>query len=237
MKALILAAGLGKRMRPLTYQCPKPLLSVGPCRLIDWSIAGLVKAGVREIVINAAHLSDQFEPTLGRERLGARLQYSIEGPTWNESLETLGGIAKALPLLSEDDEPFIVVAGDIVSDFDFSRLVSHREAIRCGVKDAHLVLVPNPDFHPSGDMGLKGDWVCREKVYTFSSIGIYSPRVFKEIRPVYQKLFPWFYQFVDAQRVSGELFEGFWENVGTPDALQALSQRCCLGKVPIPHLR
>lgn len=238
MKALVLAAGLGKRMRPLTYECPKPLLKVGSWRLIDWSIAGLVSAGIREIVINAAHLSNQFEPALGNQRFGARIHYSIEGPSWNESLETLGGIAKALPLLSNGSEPFIVVAGDIVSNFDFSHLVVQREAILRGEKDAHLVLVPNPEFHPSGDMSLDGIWVSRKETsYTFSSIGIYSPRIFQGVRPVYQKLFPWFYQFVDNKRVSGELFEGFWENVGTPQALESLSDRCRLGKVPIPYLR
>lgn len=235
MRALVLAAGLGKRMRPLTFDCPKPLLKVAESRLIDWSIAGLVKAGVTDIVINAAHLSHQFKPTLGSQYLGANLHYSIEGPTWNESLETLGGIAKALPRLTDGREPFIVVAGDIASDFDFSRLVAKREAVINGEIDAHLVLVPNPDFHPQGDMGLVEGWVTQaNKTLTFSSIGLYSPRIFQDVEVKFQKLFPWLYQFVDQKRVTGELFNGFWENVGTPQALEALAQRCRNREVPLP---
>lgn len=235
MRALVLAAGLGKRMRPLTFDCPKPLLKVAESRLIDWSISGLVKAGVTDIVINAAHLSHQFEPTLGSKYLGANLRYSIEGPTWNESLETLGGIAKALPYLTDGQEPFIVVAGDIASNFDFLRLVAKRDSIMSGLVDAHLVLVPNPDFHPQGDMGLIDGWVTQaSKTLTFSSIGIYSPRIFQGVEVKFQKLFPWLYQFVDQKRVTGEFFDGFWENVGTPLALEALAQRCQNREVPLP---
>lgn len=237
MKALVLAAGLGKRMRPLTYEHPKPLLMADNHHLIDWAIAGLVRAGVTDLVINAAHLSSQFEPTLGKSRLGAKLSYSIEGETWDDALETLGGIAKTFPLLTDGVEPFIVVAGDIASDFDFSRLTAKRDALVKGDIDAHLVLVPNPDFHPEGDMGLEEGFITRaSKTYTFSSIGIYSPRIFKGISPTNQKLFPWLYQWIDQKRVTGEIFEGFWQNVGTPDALNELSDACRLGKVPTPHV-
>ena len=122
MRAMILAAGRGKRMRPLTDTTPKPLLYAGERRLIDWSVDGLVKVGITQLVINAAHLSDTFEPALGTHYRGAQIRYSIEGKNYDESLETLGGIARALPMLTDGNEPFIVVAGDIVSDFDFSRL-------------------------------------------------------------------------------------------------------------------
>ena len=227
MRAMILAAGRGKRMRPLTDTTPKPLLYAGDRRLIDWSVDGLVKAGITQLVINAAHLSDTFEPALGEHYRGAEISYSIEGKNHDESLETLGGIARALPMLTDGNEPFIVVAGDIVSDFDFSRLTGVvAEKIRRGEADAHLVLVPNPDFHPKGDMGLEDGWVNRKtRDYTFSSIGIYSPRIFKDVPAVFAKLFPWLDQFIDARRVSGEVFTGFWENVGTPDALEKLAQK------------
>lgn len=227
MRAIVLAAGRGKRMRPLTDVLPKPLLKVGGRRLIDWSIDGLVRAGITEIVINAAHLSETFMPTLGTHYRGADILYSIEGRNYEESLETLGGIAKALPLLTDGREPFIVVAGDIATDFDFSSLLKEPAGkIGRGESVAHLVLVPNPDFHPEGDMGLHNGTIVRSpKTYTYGSIGIFSPLIFKDVPVVFEKLFPWFHQFIDAGQVSGEVFTGFWENVGTPDALESLARR------------
>ena len=227
MKAMILAAGRGKRMRPLTDQLPKPLLPVGNRRLIDWAVDGLVRAGIHEIVINAAHLSHTFMPTLGQYYRGATLTYSIEGPSYDQSLETLGGIARALPLLSDGNEPFIVVAGDIATDFDFSTLLSEPAArLRSGQADAHLILVPNPAFHPEGDMGLENGLISRKKrTYTYSSIGLFSPGIFKDVPIVFAKLFPWLDQFIENGRVTGEVFHGFWENVGTPQALHELSAR------------
>ena len=224
MRAMILAAGRGNRMRPLTDVLPKPLLMAGSRRLIDWSIDGLVRAGVTDLVINTAHLSETFVPTLGMSRGGAHITYSVEGKNYDESLETLGGIAKALPLLSDGKEPFIVVAGDIATDFDFATLLGEpAQRIRAGDALAHLVLVPNPDFHPEGDMGLVDGKVTRaSRPYTYSSIGLFSPSLFKEVPVVFSKLFPWFYRFIDEGRVTGEVFNGFWENVGTPEALEKL---------------
>lgn len=224
---MILAAGRGKRMRPLTDQLPKPLLRAGDRRLIDWSVDGLVRAGINQIVINTAHLSETFLPALGTHYRGADIHYSVEGQTYDESLETLGGIAKALPLLSEGEEPFIVVAGDIATDFDFSALLDKpAQRIRKGQLDAHLVLVPNPDFHPEGDMGLVNGLVTRNaRSYTYSSIGLFSPRIFRNVPIVFAKLFPWLDQFIEAGRVSGEVYTGFWGNVGTPQALEALGQK------------
>lgn len=227
MRAMILAAGRGKRMRPQTDQLPKPLLRAGDRRLIDWSVDGLVRAGINQIVINTAHLSETFLPALGTHYRGADIHYSVEGQTYDESLETLGGIAKALPLLSEGEEPFIVVAGDIATDFDFSTLLDKpAQRIREGQLDAHLILVPNPDFHPEGDMGLVRGLVTRNaRSYTYSSIGLFSPRIFRDVPIVFAKLFPWLDQFIEAGRVSGEVYTGFWENVGTPQALEALGQK------------
>lgn len=226
MKALVLAAGRGKRMRPLTDTLPKPLLQAGSRRLIDFSIDALVAAGITDIVINAAHLSHTFEPLLGRQYRGARIEYSIEGPNYDQSLETLGGIAKALPLLTDGSEPFIVTAGDIASDFDFKRLLAQAQVLKKGEADAHLVLVPNPDFHPQGDMGLVGGRVTRQtRDFTFSSIGLYAPRLFEGVSAVFAKLFPWLDTAIEAGRVTGEVFYGRWDNVGTPEALTELASR------------
>ncbi|MEF9944307.1 MAG: sugar phosphate nucleotidyltransferase, partial [Burkholderiaceae bacterium] len=162
MKALILAAGRGERMRPLTDVTPKPLLVAGGRRLIEWQIAALARAGVDQFVVNTAHLGAEFPAQLGQgERLGVSIAYSHEGQSAAEALETRGGIVRALPLLAVGDEPFVVVAGDIVTDFDYSRLVAPAARIAAGEIDAHLVLVPNPDFHPRGDMGLAEGRIVR----------------------------------------------------------------------------
>ena len=223
MKALILAAGRGKRMRPLTDELPKPLLVGAGKRLIEWQIEGLVRAGVTEVVINTAHLSHAFEPILGNEHMGAKITYSHEGETFDDALETLGGIAKALPMLTDGEEPFLVVAGDIVTDFDYRRLLAQREALMAGEKVAHLVLVDNPAFHQEGDMGLIEGKVTRQtRDYTFSSLGVYSPKIFKNQPIEFAKLFPWLYQFCEDGLVTGEYFNGRWDNVGTPEALSQL---------------
>ena len=176
MKAMILAAGRGERMRPLTDAVPKVLLEVRGKALIVWSIEALARAGVREIVINHAHLGHMIEAALrdGR-RFGVAIRYSREA----EALETAGGIALALPLLG--DEPFLVVNGDLFCDFDFSRLVG--TALEQNL--AHLVLVANPPHYPQGDFALKGTQVAeagRPKL-TFGGIGLYSPELFSSIKP------------------------------------------------------
>ena len=220
MKALILGAGRGSRMRPLTDTLPKPLLVGAGKRLIQWQIESLVRAGIQDIVINTAHLSECFPKLLGQSAYGARLQYSCEGKDFSAALETLGGIVKALPLLTDGQEPFLVVAGDIVTDFDYRQLLAKREALLSGQIDAHLVLVDNPSFHKEGDMGVRNGWVCPEqKDYTFSSLGIYSPRLFQGLQPSYAKLFPWLYQ---AGKITAQVYRGRWDNVGTPQALAAL---------------
>src|SRR3989442_9591074 len=168
MKAMILAAGRGERMRPLTDAIPKVLLEVRGKSLIARSIEVLARSGIREIVINHAHLGHMIEAALGDgHRFGVAIRYSREA----EALETAGGIAQALPLLG--NEPFVAVNGDLVCDFDFSRLVGTA----LGQDLAHLVLVANPPHHPQGDFALNGTQVAEagQSKLTFGGIGLYSP--------------------------------------------------------------
>jgi MurNAc alpha-1-phosphate uridylyltransferase len=226
MKALVLAAGRGERMRPLSDATPKPLLRAGGRRLIEWQIAALIAAGVREIVINTAHLAAQFERALGDgARLGASIAYAREGSRAEDALETLGGIINALPLLGS--APFIAVSGDIVCDFDYRRLIERAPRLDADETDAHLVLVDNPPFHPRGDMGLVRDGdsariTTAQPWLTYANIALLSPRLFAGEAPGRRKLFPWLYRAAEAGRVSGEHHAGRWYNVGTPDDLRAL---------------
>jgi MurNAc alpha-1-phosphate uridylyltransferase len=225
LKALIFAAGRGERMRPLSDVTPKPLLEAGGKRLIEWQIEALVRAGFRELVINTAHLASQIESALGDgARYGARIAWSHEGDTADDALETLGGIVRALPLLSPDGaRPFVAVSGDIVTDYDYRRLLPYAQAIELGVADAHLVLVDNPPSHPSGDMGLaQGRINLHPPLLTYGNIGVFAPRLFAGESPVKKKLFPWLYRAAERGRVSGEHYTGRWHNVGTPQQLAAL---------------
>jgi MurNAc alpha-1-phosphate uridylyltransferase len=214
---MILAAGRGERMRPLTDHTPKPLLPVAGKPLIVWHIERLAHAGFREIVINHAHLGEQIEALLGDGHAwGARIRYSAEPPG---ALETAGGIANALPLLG--DETFLVVNGDIFCDWDFSRA---RHAL-AGNALAHLVLVDNPPQHPVGDFTLAGGKVGSGDTarLTFSGIGIYRPELFAGIergRPA--KLAPLLHEAIAAGRIAGEYHTGRWTDVGTPERLAAL---------------
>ena len=230
-RALILAAGRGERMRPLTDVTPKPLLHAGGKRLIEWQIESLVAAGVRDIVINVAHLPDQFEAALGDgDRHGAAIQYSREGSRAADALETLGGIVHALHLLG--NAPFIVTSGDIVTEYPYGRLAPACEALQKGAFDAHLVLVDNPPFHSRGDMGLVSE-STHQRIdpdatprQTYANIGIFSPRLFTplidSLKGRRSALFPWIYTAARAGRVSGEHFAGRWWNAGTPDDLVQL---------------
>jgi MurNAc alpha-1-phosphate uridylyltransferase len=222
VKALLFAAGRGERMRPRSDATAKPLLRAGGRRLIEWQIEALVRAGVREIVINTAHLAQQIEDTLGDGgRYGTRLRYSREGSSAEGALETLGGIVEALPLLGA--APFIAASSDIVTDFDYGRLAGPLAAIARGTADAHLVLVDNPPFHSDGDMGLVGGRVRMQRPHlTYGNIGIFSPGLFDGVGHGRARLFPWLYRFVEQGRVSGEHFRGRWHNIGTPAELDAL---------------
>jgi N-acetyl-alpha-D-muramate 1-phosphate uridylyltransferase len=223
MRALILAAGRGERMRPLTDGVPKPLLTAGGRRLIEWQLDRLAHAGIRDIVINVAHLPDQFEAVLGTgERYGVSLAYSREGGRAEDALETLGGIVRALPLLG--GAPFVVASGDIVTDFDYAKLRSPAEKIAAGAAQAHLVLVDNPAFHMNGDMGCVDGRIDPDAArrLTYANIGVFAPQLFEGLRPVRARLFPWLYAAARAGRVTGEHFRGRWYNVGTPAELARL---------------
>jgi MurNAc alpha-1-phosphate uridylyltransferase len=222
--ALVLAAGRGERMRPLTDATPKPLLAVGGRALIDWQIGRLAAAGIRRVVVNHAHLGELLEAAVGDgARWGVRVAWSREGT----ALETAGGIARALPLLGAD--PFVVVSADIYTEFDYSRLADAAGAIAADPARtcAHLVLVDNPPYHPAGDMGLAHGRVRRAgPLLTYANIGVFHPAMFAGIAPgAHLRLFPWAYRLVDEGRVAGERFGGVWENVGTPAQLAELDER------------
>ena len=224
MRAIILAAGRGERMRPLTDAVPKPMLTVGGRPLIEWQVARLRAGGFTDLVVNHSYLGRMIEKALGDGRaLGIAIRYSHE-PV---ALETAGGVVQALPLLGE--EPFAVVSGDIHTDFDYATLAAPMEAIArdpAGTA-AHFVLVDNPPYHPGGDMGLAAGRVTRSGPrLTYANIAIYHPEVFREVpRGQALRLFPWAYRLVDAGRVTGEHYRGMWDNVGTPAQLAALDAR------------
>lgn len=219
-------------MRPRSDAVAKPLLRAGNRRLIEWQIGAMALAGVREIIINTAHLAHQFEEALGDGgRYGVRLRYSREGDSAEEALETLGGIVHALPLLGS--APFIAASSDIVTDFDYAALAEPLAAIARGLADAHLVLVDNPPSNAGGDMGLAGGRIRMQRPHlTYGNIGIFSPALFDGLPPVRAKLFPWLYRFVAQGRVSGEHFRGRWHNVGTPAELDALNAELSAGATP-----
>lgn len=229
---MILAAGRGQRMRPLTDVTPKPLLQAGGKPLIVWQIERLVAAGFDDLVINHAWLGSRLEEALGDgSRWGARIAWSREGT----ALETAGGIVTALPLLEAgaSGRPFVVVSADIHTDYDYNRLVAVVDAVRSNpARDAaHLVLTDNPPWHPRGDMALVDGRVARHgaKLLTYANIGVFHPRVFDGL-PMHAPLalFPWAYALADAGRVTGEVFCGAWDNVGTPEQLRALDERLLL---------
>jgi len=214
---MILAAGRGERMRPLTDRTPKPLLPVAGRPLIVWHLERLARAGIRDIVINHAHLGDQIEALLDDGAAwGVAIRYSEEPPG---ALETAGGIANALPLLG--DEPFLVVNGDIWCDLDFATLP------RLAANDlAHLVLVPNPPHHPDGDFDLQNGRVSGVPPrLTFSGIGLYRPELFNSVeRGKPARLAPLLREAMAADRVSGQTHTGRWVDVGTPERLSALDE-------------
>lgn len=217
MKAMILAAGRGERMRPLTDHTPKPLLKVADKALIEYHIEGLVRAGFTDIIINHAWLGEQFEQVLGGgRRYGAHLQYSPEGAT---ALETGGGIFKALPLLGT--APFVVVNGDVWTDYPYERLPHNMTTL------AHLVLVPNPPQHPHGDFFFI-DGALRETgttKFTFSGIGMYCTELFTGCRPGAFPLAPLLRAAIAQGKVSGELYAGGWYDIGTPERMERLDQK------------
>lgn len=224
MKAMILAAGRGERMRPLTDHCPKPLLLAGGKPLLQWHLEALAAAGITAIVINHAHLGQQIESHFGDgSSFGVTLSYSAEV----SALETAGGIRKALPLLGA--EPFVVINGDVACDWPVSKAVQIARQWHQG-QLAHLVMVPNPAHNPQGDFAVNGMEVREasqgEQAFTFSGIGLYHPDLFAGIQTgEVAKLAPLLRQAMAAGKVQGELFDGFWMDIGTPDRLEELNQR------------
>ncbi len=213
---MILAAGRGERMRPLTDTVPKPLLEAGGKPLIVWHVERLAQAGFTELVINHAHLGALIERRLGDGgRYGVTIRYSPEA----EALETAGGIANALPLLG--GEPFLVVNGDVYCEMDFASLALN------GDEDAFLALVDNPPQHPGGDFALAGGKVLAEGAHklTFSGIGVYRPELFAGIaRGAKAKLAPLLRERMALGQVGGIRFRGRWEDVGTPERLRRLDE-------------
>lgn len=237
MKAMILAAGLGNRMRPLTLHTPKPLLAVADKPLIVWHIEKLQRIGVREIVINTAWLGDKLAAALGDgSAWGVKILWSHEA----EGLETAGGIINALPLLG--DEPFILVNGDVWCSMDFADLLQ----VQLGADLAHLVMVPNPEQHPRGDFALAGQRLCTLDYaalnpmdasgqpfcsYTYSGVAVLSPQLFQGLSQGKRPLAPLLVQAMQQAQVQGSVMQGEWVDVGTPERLNALDAKLRLQKV------
>lgn len=220
--AMILAAGRGERMRPLTDTTPKPLLPVGGKPLVVWQIEALERAGYRTIVINVAHLGERLVEALGDgSALGVRIAWSRE----DSPLETAGGIATALPLLPEGPVP--IVSGDIWTSFDYASLrpIADTMAMDDAAPRVHLVMVDNPPYHPQGDFALEGTRIHADgpDKLTYGNIGLFDSRLFREL-PAHTKLklAPYLLEWIHRGLVSGERYGGPWANVGTPADLAAL---------------
>jgi len=228
MKAMILAAGRGERMRPLSDRMPKPLLEVGGYRLIEYHLAALLKAGVREVVMNLSWLGDQIREILGDgTRHGLSITYSPEGAS---PLGTGGGLYRALPLLGAD--PFLLVNGDVWIDLPFDQLRRPAGSL------AHLVLVANPQHHPGGDFGLEvgGRVKSAPTPLTYAGIAVIDPRLFDGCEDGTFPLKPLLDRALAAGRLSGQKHDGTWSDVGTPERLASLDAALRLGQVRHPVL-
>lgn len=226
MKVMILAAGRGDRMRPLTDHTPKPLLQVGGKPLIVWHIERLARAGFTELVINHAHLGEKLVATLGNgNQFGLSIRYSAE----DKALETAGGIANALHLLG--NAPFAVINADIYCEYDYTQLARRAVELVSRGDMAHLILVNNPEHNLKGDFGLTKGRVTPlhpspftlPSTYTFSGIGIYQAALFKHLaRGTIAPLAPLLREQINLNKISGEHYNGLWVDVGTPQRLQQL---------------
>jgi len=217
MKAMILAAGRGERMRPLTDELPKPLLEVDDKPLIVYHIEKLAEAGFDEIIINIAHLGFKIPVSLGDgSAWDIKITYSDEQEIG--ALESAGGIIKALPLLGE--ETFLVVNGDIFCEYKFDASLQLKDNL------AHLILVKNPPHNPNGDFGLDNACVLNDdKIkYTFSGIGYYNPKIFESLKAEKSALAPILREHIETKDISGELFDGSWHDIGTPQRLDDINR-------------
>ena len=212
MKAMILAAGRGERMMPLTKTTPKPLIKVRGLTLIEHSILALKKANLKNIIVNVAYLGWQIKTYIGNgSRLGVRVTYSDE---FDGALDTAGGIIKALPLLGK--EPFVVINSDVLCDYDLSKLALPADSL------AHLILVDNPEHNATGDFSLTNDHqvsINESNDFTFSGIGIYHPDFFKPYVSTPDKLalYPLLKDAIANNTLSAEYYDGLWQDIGTPE--------------------
>lgn len=208
MRAMILAAGRGKRMGALTEHIPKPLLKIQDRYLIEYAIHSLTKINIQDIVINVSYHKEKIKNALGNgDRYGVTIHYSEE----EEALETGGGIYHALPLLGT--EPFIVISSDIITDYPLQQLPKNPESL------AHLLLVDNPTYHPNGDFGLEKQRIVfsNTKTLTFASLGIYRPELFSDCKPGRFRLTEVLNPAIEKKQVTGEYYSGRWQNMGTPE--------------------
>jgi MurNAc alpha-1-phosphate uridylyltransferase len=220
MRAMILAAGRGERMRPLTDKMPKSMLEVNGKPLIQYHVENLVQAGIVDIVINHALFGEQIEAYLkGGKTLGASITYSAEG---DQPLETAGGIVRALPLLG--DKPFVTVNADIWTDFPFQNLLGDSDGL--SNDSAHLILVDNPEHNPEGDFALSDEKVLNqgEPMLTFSGISIFTPEFFRDCPSGSAPLAPILRNAASQRRVTGSHYQGQWQDIGTPERLSDLRQ-------------
>jgi len=233
MKAMILAAGRGERMRPLTDHTPKPLLAVRGKPLIEWHLEALARGGVKEVVINTAWLEERIEQALGDgSRWGLRINYSMEGRDHGGALETAGGIKKALPLLvNHDDECFWLISGDIFAP-DFRIDAAAANIFENSKHLAHLWLVPNPSYHAQGDFGLDAAGFGLADTpgpdgrrWTYANLAVCRAALCSHIVPGTKvALGPLLFEGMRARRITAEVYRGTWENVGTPEQLRALNR-------------
>ncbi len=213
MKAMILAAGRGKRMGRHTDSCPKPLLKVSGKTLIEWQIIRLKNSGFTDVIINVGYLGQQIIDYLGNgHRYGVSITYSVEPQT---GLETGGGVFNALPLLG--DEPFLLTNADVFCDYPYRSLAEKK------VELLHLVLVPNPDFKEKGDFSVTDSRLRQGADYTFAGISVISPELFKDCQAGFFPVVPLFHQAITDNQATAEVFEGLWHDVGTPERLSQVN--------------
>ena len=215
MKAIILSAGRGERLRPLTDTTPKPLVEINGKALIEYHLEKLANAGIKEVVINHAWLGEKIEQKIGNGgNYGLNITYT---PEPKGGLETAGGIINALDKLTDGKMPFLVINGDIFTDYDFNELVDIKLEDQ---KLAHLVLVNNPSFKITGDFGLEKGQVNEQQEYTFSGISLLHPNLFKDIKLDRLKLAPIFRKAIQNKQLQGSLYQGYWSDIGTVERLE-----------------
>ncbi len=217
MKAMILAAGKGERMRPLTQTTPKPLLMINGDPLLVHHLRRLAAAGIKDVVINVWYLGQQIIETIGNgNQYGVRVEYSVE----EELLDTGGGIVRALPKLGVD--PFLVISADIYTDFNFNTLPLQPNGL------AHLVMVPNPNYHPKGDFGLQNGKILMptKDNFTYANIGVFRPEFFSNCPPGIFPLRDLLYKHIINNLVTGQYYTDMWQNIGTPADLELANLTC-----------